>query len=242
MANQIMRTSAAARAAFLILLIAMTSGCAITGSTPTQQETASSPEASPSPSLVTLTPTVQILRSDQAAFATELGKPFGLAEGQTARIPSEGLETTYVRLVEDTRCPEDRECEWPGEVMVEYGVTKNERDLGTFQIGSHGTGQVVDSWVISIWDAGATAVIVRTYVETMSRSTSSESSVNCTPGAGQISTFINPDATITETHVLGIYDTGRWPSVANVYVVRQNAPLVLVLSAYRATAWRIHRA
>ena len=159
-----------------------------------------------------------------------------------ARIPSEGLEITYVQLLEYTRCPEDKECEWPGELVIEYEVAKDERSLGSFAIGTNGTGQVIDNWVISICDDDATAVIVRPYVETLSRTTSAESPVNCTPGAGQLSTSLNPDPTITETHVLGIYDTDRWPSVANVFVDREDTPLILVLSAYRPTVWRVHRA
>ena len=242
MVDQPTRTRSVARIAFLTLLLVTAFACARTDQLPAEEATVAPPGAAPSPRPVTLTPTVEVFHSDEAEFDAELGKPFGLAEGQTARIPSEGLAITSSRFIEDTRCPEDRECEWPGEVVVEYAVTKNERALGAFQTGSHGTGQVVDNWVISIWDPAATAAMVRPYVETMSRTTSVESPANCSPGAGRLSELISPVPTITETHVLGIYDTGRWPSVAKVYVDRENRPLILVLSTYRATAWRIHRA
>lgn len=220
----------------------MTTACAITDRLPAEEATIASPEVSPPPLPVTLTSTIRVFYSDQTRFETELGNPFGLAEGQTALIPSEGLEITYVQILADTRCPEDRECEWPGELVIQYAIAKNERGLGSFAIGTYGAGQIVDNWVISIWDDNATAVIVRPYDETMSRTTSAESPVNCTPGAGRLSTFLHPDPSITETHVLGIYDTDRWPSVANVYVDRGDTPLILVLSAYRPTAWRVHRA
>jgi hypothetical protein len=70
-------------------------------------------------------------------FEAEMDRPFGLNEGQTAVIPSEQLEITYGRIVEDTRCPGGVDCESRGELVIEYEVVKKERSLGRFALGSN---------------------------------------------------------------------------------------------------------
>jgi hypothetical protein len=173
-------------------------------------------------------------------FEAELGTPFGLKQDQTAVIPSEQLEITYVRIVEDTRCPGGVDCESRGELVIEYEIVKRGRSLGLFALGSNSQGQVIDNYVVTIWDYDGKTVMVRAYVEEMERVTSADVPANCNPGETPLSTYTNPEPTPPETHIIGVYHTGRWPGVANIYVEREGVPLILILSAYRATAWRIH--
>jgi len=211
-----------------------------TGTPPAGRERLSS--NTPIPATPPVTPTPGIIFSAQQVFEAELGKPYGLAFGQIALFPAEQLEITYLRIVEDSRCPERTDCEWPGELVIEYKVVENGMELGTFAIGSHGTGRVIDDYVVNIWDWDGEAIVVRPHMAEMARSTSAASPHNCTPGAGPSSGYVEPGSMPAETHIVGVYDTGRWPSVANFYVEREGVPLTLVLSAYRDTAWRIHPA
>lgn len=191
---------------------------------------------------VTPTATLEILFSGAAVFDAELGVPFYLAAGQRAVIPSEGLEITYVRIVEDTRCPGGVDCESRGELLIEYEVLKNGRRLGLFELGSNSTGRVIDNYVVNVWDYAGRTVMVRPYVEELPRATSADSPHNCVQGSGSFSSYVSPTGTAAETHIVGVYETGRWPSVANIYVEREDVPLTLVLSAYEPTVWRIHPA
>jgi|GEM_PF-1210148 eight-cysteine-cluster-containing protein len=55
----------------------------------------------------------------------ELGKPFYLKLNQTARIMSERLNLSILKLVEDSRCPENVECVWEGRVVLLLEMQKD---------------------------------------------------------------------------------------------------------------------
>ena len=232
--------------AFASLFIMLMAACASNAASPIPAEPPT-PTASPFPTpaerpmpTASPFPTLEIVSSDEKVFDAKMGLPFRLEEGQTARIASEGLKITFVQILEDTRCPGRTDCESPGELRIEYRVVKNGRDLGLFALGSNSGGRVIDNYVISIWDYDGETVMVQPYAEEMARTTFAENLAHCTEG--RLSTYFNPDPPASQVHVIGIYQTGQRYGVANIYVEREGAPLILVLSAYQPTVWRIHPA
>jgi hypothetical protein len=55
-------------------------------------------------------------RADTPEFA--LNKPFVLAGGQEALIPSEKLRLRFVDVLEDSRCPTRVQCVWTGQARI----------------------------------------------------------------------------------------------------------------------------
>jgi hypothetical protein len=59
-------------------------------------------------------------RADTPEFA--LNKPFVLAGGQEALIPSEKLRLRFVDVLEDSRCPTRVQCVWTGQARIAIAV------------------------------------------------------------------------------------------------------------------------
>jgi hypothetical protein len=53
-----------------------------------------------------------------------LGQPFWLGSGRTAIMADGALAVRFLRVVEDSRCPQGALCIWAGDVIVELGVTR----------------------------------------------------------------------------------------------------------------------
>lgn len=54
-----------------------------------------------------------------------LDQTFTLAPGQSARIPSQGLEVRFDSVSGDSRCPEDVVCVWAGDAAINLTLTKS---------------------------------------------------------------------------------------------------------------------
>lgn len=53
-----------------------------------------------------------------------LDQTFTLAPGQSARIPSQGIEVRFDSVSGDSRCPEDVVCVWAGDAAINLTLTK----------------------------------------------------------------------------------------------------------------------
>ena len=60
--------------------------------------------------------------TEPTAINAEIGQPFTLSVGQTARIGL--LRITFVRVLEDSRCPIDVVCVWQGNAKVQLALTR----------------------------------------------------------------------------------------------------------------------
>ncbi len=65
---------------------------------------------------------------------TDLNIPFKLTINQTAVIPTEDLNITFLNLSEDSRCTSDVQCIWEGQAIVQIGILKDDQNLGTFNL------------------------------------------------------------------------------------------------------------
>jgi hypothetical protein len=70
------------------------------------------------------------------ALTASLGDEFQLSAGQTALVVSDGFGVKFVDVSEDSRCPTEVECEWPGQAMIVVAVSQDGQDLGTYSLTS----------------------------------------------------------------------------------------------------------
>lgn len=75
------------------------------------------------------TPTIP---ENGSSITARLEQPFSLPIEQVAEIPSEDLRVRFIAVEEDSRCPEDVQCVWEGEVKIRVNLAQNNRDLGNF--------------------------------------------------------------------------------------------------------------
>lgn len=59
-----------------------------------------------------------------------------LAPGDTARFAGTGVSVVFRYVVFDVRCPEDVECVWSGNALVEFGGRPPASDLTTFRLNT----------------------------------------------------------------------------------------------------------
>ncbi|MCR4403843.1 MAG: hypothetical protein NUW06_00860 [Candidatus Acetothermia bacterium] len=64
----------------------------------------------------------------------ELGEPFTLRVGQTAAV--EGLRVTFLRVLQDSRCPVDVVCIWAGNARVELELAASSHGRTTVELNS----------------------------------------------------------------------------------------------------------
>ena len=78
-----------------------------------------------------------------APLSTEvvLGKPFFVALQKSTTLPDE-LKVTFVRVVEDSRCPQDVDCVWSGQATVLVRLEKAGRKLGDVELTVQGSNYV----------------------------------------------------------------------------------------------------
>ncbi len=68
--------------------------------------------------------------------SAELDKEFDIGLNQTAVIKENDIEITFLKVVEDGRCPKGAECVWEGngrvQILIKYNGTASEiKDLNT---------------------------------------------------------------------------------------------------------------
>lgn len=56
--------------------------------------------------------------------SVNLGEEFSISPGQKAEISDSGLEITFNKVLEDSRCPKGVECVWEGNGRVEISVNR----------------------------------------------------------------------------------------------------------------------
>ena len=61
---------------------------------------------------------------------------FQLKFDQTAVIAPENLSIKFTNVAEDSRCPENVECVWQGQAKIEVEISKNDKNLGEFNLTS----------------------------------------------------------------------------------------------------------
>lgn len=59
----------------------------------------------------------------QNSAAIEFGKPFALANGQSAQTPDKGLTIHFDKVSGDSRCPAGADCIWAGSAKVDFTLT-----------------------------------------------------------------------------------------------------------------------
>ena len=67
-----------------------------------------------------------------------LGKSFAVGLQKSALLPKR-LKVTFERVVEDSRCPQDVNCVWSGQVTVAVRLEKAGRKLGTINLTVQGS-------------------------------------------------------------------------------------------------------
>lgn len=77
--------------------------------------------------------------------AVALGKDFTLAPGQSAKLDKNDLTVTFVKVMGDSRCPQDVNCAWAGDATVtisaggstSYDLHTEGSFTGTVKISGH---------------------------------------------------------------------------------------------------------
>ena len=57
-----------------------------------------------------------------------------LGVGDTSRVPDTQVSVTFVRVIEDSRCPKGVQCVWEGDATIEVRVTSGGSDPETVQL------------------------------------------------------------------------------------------------------------
>ena len=68
-----------------------------------------------------------------------------LSVGETSRVPDTQASVTFVRVVEDSRCPKGVQCIWAGDATIEVRVTSGggEPELVRLHLNAQSAGDVV---------------------------------------------------------------------------------------------------
>jgi len=75
---------------------------------------------------------------NQAPVTVGLGEVFTIGVGQSAQIPGEDMEVTFIEVIGDSRCPQNANCIWEGVASsyikithegVDYSIVLNQPGL-----------------------------------------------------------------------------------------------------------------
>jgi len=66
---------------------------------------------------------------ENGMITSMLGEEFQLKIGEKALIDDAEMTITFIRVIEDTRCPVNVYCFWAGRVIVELSFRKKDRDM-----------------------------------------------------------------------------------------------------------------
>lgn len=98
------------------------------------------------------------------------GQKVEISRGQTVVVPGTGLELTFIRATEDSRCPENVQCIWAGVLVVEIEVKSGNGERKKILItdtpfrGKASTdalpSYVIDGYTIELFSANAKASVI----------------------------------------------------------------------------------
>jgi hypothetical protein len=71
---------------------------------------------------------------DLVIVRADLGDPFQLKINQIGYIKSENIKIVFLNVTEDSRCPSDVDCIWPGQVTILINITKDNKDTGEYNL------------------------------------------------------------------------------------------------------------
>jgi hypothetical protein len=74
------------------------------------------------------------IQPDFSVVPAELDKPFQLKINQTGFIKGENIKIIFLNVTEDSRCPSDVECIWPGQVTILIDIFKSFQSIGEFNL------------------------------------------------------------------------------------------------------------
>ncbi|MCL7383774.1 MAG: hypothetical protein LZ172_05400 [Thaumarchaeota archaeon] len=69
------------------------------------------------------------LKVESRIITSTLGGEFQLKIGEKTLIKDAEVTVTFIRVIEDTRCPVNVYCFWAGRVIVELSFRKKDRDM-----------------------------------------------------------------------------------------------------------------
>ncbi|MDJ0599396.1 MAG: hypothetical protein QNJ37_11210 [Crocosphaera sp.] len=72
--------------------------------------------------------------SNSQPITVNLGEPFNLKINQEALIVSEDINIKFLTVKEDSRCPLNMQCVWPGQVKIVVKIIHKNQDLGDFNL------------------------------------------------------------------------------------------------------------
>ncbi len=193
-------------------------------------------------------PRPNYIQSEADTFQAELGQLFALRHNQTVQIPTENLSITHTTDIE-FECPADADCEVPLIATDYFEVTQAGQSLGQRQWQPE---MVFGDYVLTtarfysgyeykehqfeiILAAERQETVVTAQQTRMADTTSATVSLDCGASVWQ---YAAGQGETPEVHMLGIYESGT--GQVDVHLERTVAPIVLVLSAYNPTEWRIH--
>ncbi len=81
-----------------------------------------------------------------------LDAPFELKSQQYVEIPAENLTITFLKVVEDSRCPSDVTCVWAGKADLIFDILKNQSKEITLSTYTNNTLNVFDKYKIQLID------------------------------------------------------------------------------------------
>lgn len=67
----------------------------------------------------------------------QLGDPFTVGVGQTAVMPTENLQLTFIEVLEDSRCPTQVTCFWTGQARPTIQVRLGDIELVTLEFNTN---------------------------------------------------------------------------------------------------------
>ncbi|ACB50312.1 hypothetical protein cce_0961 [Crocosphaera subtropica ATCC 51142] len=67
-------------------------------------------------------------------ITVHLGEPFKLKINQEALIMPENINIKFSTVEEDSRCPLDTQCVWPGQVNIVVNIINQNQNLGAFNL------------------------------------------------------------------------------------------------------------
>lgn len=114
--------------------------------------------SSPFESTISPSPSVQVSPSvgQRNTPTASLDHPISIQLNQRISIPSEGLDITFLKVEQDSRCPSDTTCVWAGQATILLNIVKDEQDLSNIMVsigaGQNSTTIVNDRYSIELID------------------------------------------------------------------------------------------
>jgi len=103
---------------------------------------------------------VTLKRKNSDLVLASFGKTFKLTSGQNALFEEEKLNVKFLKVVEDSRCPEGAQCIWAGRLIIRIDLSRGGQPIGEFDL-ELGKDLIVKEYTIALqnFDAGNNAFI-----------------------------------------------------------------------------------